>query len=589
MPAKNAPNNPVLDELLERGGSLYGGELAAPAQEPPFEFDENTHEEYIEYDGDRKVLITLKKDIKQFESFLWWKKRLPANDMDGWKFAERMLGYITREEGTFLRDEEGKYHVLLNGRRIPLDDKSMPLADLMMEVCHISTQTPIGRIAIQRLQRDAWKSSSKMTFRRFSAMYDGQEPRIYIPITNDEILMIDTTGCKLVSNGENPDAVWLEHPTDDPLKWSGTPSLDVARAGLTRFEELLVNTQACVSEPMRWFVGMHEGLFPFVRDAIANRFIVVHNGPSGSGKTSGSQRFTILHGLGDVFGDVSVAALGNMPEQGLIVLDNKEQQNFSQPFIDYCLFLATGAARIRSNQDGAIRRAAPRPVGVITSIEGVVRQELHERCVDIEYAVRGEFIGRAEIESAIRRERHTILSGVALVLQEYLSVRVDPEVHIGVNPVPRFEEHFTELARLLVAFGRVMGREDTWAMGIINAWNEVLQVRGESDAANPLEAPILQVMEGIRGVAKHEGFVHGDLTGTLWVTDAGTLLSALQQLSIPGLSLPFEPRGFGKRLRSDRFSGFAVLDEDSGIEVLRRTKDGRRIGFFVPGDPANGG
>ncbi len=264
-----------------------------------------------------KFLSPQKKNIKQFESFLWWKKRLPPHEMDGWKFAERMLEHITRGGGTFLRDEAGKYHVLLNGRRIELDDKSMALADLMMDVCHISTQTPIGRITIQRLQREGWKSSSKMTFRRFSAMYDGPESRIYIPITTDgKVLVIDIGGCNLVPNGENPDAVWLEHPADDSLQWTGSPSLDQARVALTRFEELLVNPQACVSEPMRWFVGMHEGLFPFVRDAIANRFIVVHSGPSGSGKTSGAQRFNILHGLGDVFGDVSIPALGNMPEQG---------------------------------------------------------------------------------------------------------------------------------------------------------------------------------------------------------------------------------------------------------------------------------
>jgi hypothetical protein len=565
---------------------------SAPAtEEVPFEFDQATDVAYKEASDGREVLITSRKHIKQFESFMYWKKRLPMNEMDGWKFASRLLDHITKRGGAFLRDGDDKYHILVEGRRIPLDNESMPLADLMMEVCHISTQTPIGKIAIQRLQREAWKSSSKMTFRRFSAMYDGPEPRIYIPTTEDErILKIDGSGCNLVPNGDNPEAVWLEHPADDPLQWTGTPSLDQARAALTRFEELLVNTQACVSGPMRWLVGMQEGLFPFVRDVIANRFLVVHNGPSGSGKTSGAQRFTILHGLGDVLGDASIAALGNMPEQGLIVLDNKEQQNFSQSLIDYCLFLATGAARLRSTQDGVIRRAAPRPVGVITSIEGVVREELHKRCVDIDYAVSGEFIGRREIESAIRRERHTILSALALVLQEYLVVRVDPEVHIGVNPIPRFEEHFTELARLLVAFGRVMGREDGWAMGIIHGWNDVLKDRGESDAANPLEVPILQVIDLLKGVAKHERWVYENRTGTLWVTDAGTLLSALQQLRIPGLSLPVEPRGFGKRLRSDRFQRFAVLgDGDSDAEELRRTKEGRRIGFFVAGEPENGG
>jgi len=83
MTTKQAANNPILEELLKRGVELHRGEFAAPAEEPPFQFDENTHEEYIEYEPDRRVLITSKKDIKQFETFVWWKKRVPANEMDG--------------------------------------------------------------------------------------------------------------------------------------------------------------------------------------------------------------------------------------------------------------------------------------------------------------------------------------------------------------------------------------------------------------------------------------------------------------------------------------------------------------------------
>jgi len=78
-------------------------------------------------------------------------------------------------------------------------------------------------------------------------------------------------------------------------------------------------------------------------------------GPTQQGKTSGVQRFTLLHGLGLVKGDYTVGALAGLGDIGLLVLDNKEQANFTQELIDFCLFLATGAERGRSQVDGRLR------------------------------------------------------------------------------------------------------------------------------------------------------------------------------------------------------------------------------------------
>jgi hypothetical protein len=104
----------------------------------------------------------------------------------------------------------------------------------------------------------------------------------------------------------------------------------------------------------------------------------VHQESTQQGKTTGAKRFILLHGLGDVTGDGSVAALANEPDQGLLVLDNKEQTNFDKRLIDYCLFLSTGGTRKRSSSDGTSTRSTNtfRPVGVITTIEGVFKAEL---------------------------------------------------------------------------------------------------------------------------------------------------------------------------------------------------------------------
>jgi hypothetical protein len=118
----------------------------------------------------------------------------------------------------------------------------------------------------------------------------------------------------VADNGNNPDQVWVEHPMSDPPHYPPV-SMDYQhfQSTLDEFERLMVQTQSCRTEAMRWLVAMHEGLFPYIRDAFPARFILVHIGPSQSGKTSGAQRFTLLQGLGPVTGDFSVAALGKCP------------------------------------------------------------------------------------------------------------------------------------------------------------------------------------------------------------------------------------------------------------------------------------
>jgi hypothetical protein len=160
-------------------------------------------------------------------------------------------------------------------------------------------------------------------------------------------LQISADRIQAVSNIENPDSVWIEHPKDGAFRYVDADP----REGLGLFEELLVETQACQHPEMRWFVAMHEGLFPFVRDLASSRIILLHQGSTQQGKTTGAERFTRLHGLGSVTGNASVAALRNEPDPGLLVLDNKEHVNLTVELIEHLLFLSTGAeVKVSSSQ-----------------------------------------------------------------------------------------------------------------------------------------------------------------------------------------------------------------------------------------------
>jgi hypothetical protein len=504
----------------------------------------------------------------------------------GYQYAQMLHSHIRKSGGVFLRGEDGALHVLVDGRRIPLnyDKDNELLASLMLEACHVSTLSMAARVALQRLRVGALKEAGRMHFKRFSALSVGDQ-RLYIPLADGQLLQITSCEIKPVANGNNDDAIWLEHPYDDPLQLVTA----CARNGLGHFERLIVETQACHTPELKWFIAMHEGLFPFVRDTCPARLILVHIGPAQQGKTSGAQRFTLLHGLGDVKGDYSIAALGNMGDIGLLVMDNKEQANFTQPLIDFLLFLSTGAERGRSREDGSMRVNYSRPVGVITSIEGVYKPEVRVRCAPVAYVLPdGQRLPRAVIEREIKQRRHEMGSALAHVLQRYMEIKGEP-IH-GTCPVPEFEEHYTALCNLLRAYADIAGKSEGWAETIIAVWERTLANAEPED--EELEHPLSRIlfpdpneMPDLR-LQVEKGVVHNDKQGTLCITECGVLLTMLQEQNGRDQRLPKTPTALSRRLRSARFRNFKFLDAESapGLPQLRRTAKSRPVGFFVEGD-----
>jgi hypothetical protein len=342
--------------------------------------------------------------------------------------------------------------------RVPLffDRENHNLAKLMLCACSVSSLSPGAQAALQRIQVHALDHASSLSIKQFAAL-SADNSRLYIPVQGRTILQITADAIAHVANGNNEDKFWLEHPTviggAPAFKYVPNPPAD----GLKEFERLTVNTQSCRDPAMCWLVAMHEGLFPFVRDCCRARLLLVHIGGTQQGKTTAAQRFTVLLGLGQVKGNYSVAAFANQPDIGLLVLDNKEQSTFEQPLIDFCLFLATGAQHGRSTTDGKLRpQATSRPVGVITSIEGVPKSELQARCVDIGYEIRGTKVDRDNIEDEILKCRDDILSAMVPVFQGWLRLRGTKQFW-NECPRPAFERHLVTLAELLYAYARVAG------------------------------------------------------------------------------------------------------------------------------------
>lgn len=489
--------------------------------------------------------------------------------------AKHLHDRIKKRGGRYLRDENGNFSIVVEGRRIPIsfDKANIALAELLIAECKLSTISQVAQMVIQRLMVLAEPEAERMNYRRFSYATDD---RIYIPLTGDRVLRISKNGTETVENGT--DNLWLEHPSGEPFGYKDADR----QAALRTFERLLVETQACVKPALRWLVGVQLGLFPYIRDLCPGRFVTQIQGPSqDGGKTTGAQRFTLVHGLGAVKGDCSVPFLQNEGDVGLLVLDNREQANFDQKLTDFCLFLATGAQYGRSRVDGTPRPThGGRPVAVLTTIEGVPKRELQNRIVAVDYRVAGEKLRREPIEAEIRRERHSILSALVAVFQHFLRIRGQLPVP---NAIPNFRENFEADADLLRAFAAVSGKEPEWAERIIVGW--VAGIGGREVEETELEHPICRVVdERLNRVPKP--YSHNGRTGKLYIMTAGELLSEIQNLGTRIQSLPSTPRGLSARIRSTQFCAFDILDEDSATDVpeLKRKSAARPIGLFFP-DP----
>ena len=527
---------------------------------------------------------------KAYQQYLRFRDELTEDEHRGHIYAEKIRAYIDKHKGTYLRDENGGYHVLIGNKRVPLEDnrENHALVDLILKSCNATIGSSSIRSAIQRITNDAWYSSSRLMFRQFSAMSKDEKnrPTIYMPLSTGKLLCVTVSGCRLVHNGDNEANLWLEHPAGDPMNVNGFDDAEKVSTALADFEGLLVETQACAVPEMRWFVAMHEALFPYIRDAHPARMIVVHRGGSQSGKTTGAQRFTLLQGLNEVKADYSPAALRNMLDIGLLVLDNREQTNFTQALIDYCLFLATGGEHGRSNQDGTLRtHGTYRPVGVITTIEGVPKTELQRRCVNVDYQVPEgtERLRREPIESEITRLRHEVLSALVFVLGEYLALR--QEYIDTPNPIPEFEEHFTSLCYLLRAYGWVARKPQDWAEKIISVWAKTLAGTAAAKDGDDLEDTILYVLSSgmytTGGVQKD--FEHKGVKGTLYITESAQLLAELRRAN-PKMDFP-NAQGLSQRLKTTRLLRCEFLNTDS-VPPLKRTSTRRPIGFFVRNEEA---
>ena len=442
-------------------------------------------------------------------------------------------------------------------------------------------------------------SAGTFKLRKFSAL-SKDETQLYVPLMGSaKLLRVSADGITFPDNGTNADCYWVEHPNLDPEAEPFDYKEADPKTGLATFERLIVGNLACRVPEMQWFVAMEECLFPYLREVCHDRVITHHEGPTGSGKTSGAELPCLLLGL-EPTGDTTAAVLNRIGDCGLLVMDNKEQANMKTGFTDFVLFLATPTLRARCSGDGYRTSNRHRPVGVLTSIEGAYKAEAIDRLVEISFNAherdRATFDKR-RVRAEIKRLRNVIVSALMVVLRRYFQIEQERRAIPVPKELERFGENFIALVVLLFAYADVAGKPSGWADSIIDGWKRAIQSRErDGDEVEYHVTKFLRLngddaLSEATGNKNLDAFIvackkvtYGHQTGSLTVTTCDQLLDWLKMQDRYNESMPKNSRGLGKRLRSVRSQAFQVLDEDSGLKELRRTKAQRFIGFFEPDD-----
>lgn len=180
------------------------------------------------------------------------------SEAQGFKYFKKLVSYIESRQGRFIRDDHGVIFVLIGENVVPLNSSAdnVGLSELMVDACNVSTVLAPARIAIQRLHVHAHKAAAKIQSRAFAAVSkDGK--RLYIPTADNSLLQVTSETIQTVRIIENDDSFWVRHPNGEAFEFTDADP----RPGLELFEQLLVESQACVHPEMRWFVAMDEGFF----------------------------------------------------------------------------------------------------------------------------------------------------------------------------------------------------------------------------------------------------------------------------------------------------------------------------------------
>lgn len=492
--------------------------------------------------------------------------------------AERMIASLP--DATFARDGDTVSMLRPGKPSIPVDAKSPDYAELQHRHTGLGTAESRGKVLAQRILFKAMERADRLRHVQFSF---ADQNEVIVPMAGGKVLRITGEGLDIVDNGCS--GIWLEHPRGNPVEWDTGAD---ARAGLAKFEELFVQTQAIPREPLRFLLGVVLGLFLFVRQRVKTRPILELIGQSGQGKTAATERFLQFYHLGMVQGDYSLARVKRDGDVGLIVRDNVETANLTRYLEDFFIFGATGAEWGRVGAG----RAKEQPIIAVTTIEGIAkRSEIGRRLIRFEFQRKvTPSWSEGKILAEIDLHRAAMFRGIAEILR--CTMAQNPPPVPPFIPMADSVDYCLLAYRLLRAWQDVAGKPAGFADAVFDAWAAEQRSDEAEDSAGPYPR-LLEELIARRQVCTGDpcfdtieivtDYTCKEARGRLYIATPTAWLTALKAVASTerDLVLPARPEGLRRRLEELKPShGYILVTEHDDKATLARRRARRLWGIL---------
>jgi len=317
----------------------------------------------------------------------------------------------------------------------------------------INSATSSGRFVINHLKSAALGRASKVTMGAWS-LYHNQS--VYLYAGKGRTLCATPKSVTMLDDSVQTHSVLIDTPREHAaVKWikSAQPNEAVAAAW-----SIVGRNIACDDSyrylSMCWIMSL------YFREYIRAKPILRFVASSGGGKTTATKLIShLIYGEEVMSHSASTIASSYAMAQShpILLFDNVETRNLTQPFEDFLLTAATGGSKTKraSGTDSAIVTEQVNCLIGTNGIEPFSRNELIARTIEIELDLekygRANFHEYREVKRA-SEQRHQILSGWLKLAQQSILPRIKSgEVSRIAHEFPhhsmeRFNDHWALMA-----------------------------------------------------------------------------------------------------------------------------------------------